>query len=148
MARTQLLSPDQAGDVTVSSQQTALAIDNLEKRLSRNRTVAWAVVVGLPVMGALASLAGGLPLFAGLMAGFFLVAASLVITRAVTRFVSQTLRLLVSARMVVTLVVAALLLAIGGAPWMAVVSAVLVWLVADRLLGRQALTELGKRKRE
>jgi len=50
--------------------------------------------------------------------------------------------------MVVTLVVAALLLAIGGAPWMAVVSAVLVWLVADRLLGRQALTELGKRKRE
>jgi hypothetical protein len=50
MARTQHLSPDQAGDVTVSSRQTALAIDHLEKRLPRNRTVAWPVVAGLPAL--------------------------------------------------------------------------------------------------
>ena len=45
--------------------------------------------------------------------------------------------------LVVTLIAAALLLGTGGAPWMAVVSSILVSLVADHLLSRHVLTDLG-----
>jgi hypothetical protein len=59
-------------------------------------------------------------------------------------FTGKTLRLLVTARLVVVLVVGALLFCAWGSAWVAIVSATLLWLVADRLLGRRALADLHK----
>jgi hypothetical protein len=125
----------------------ALRFDEVEQQLTRSPTIAWYVIVGLPSLGVLAALAAELPLFAVLMAGCFLLATTFVLARAMARFAGRTLRLLVAARMVVALVLGALLLTTGAAAWMAVVSGALLWLVADRLLGRAALTDLGRRRR-
>jgi hypothetical protein len=57
---------------------------------------------------------------------------------------AKTLRLLVTARLVIILVVGALLLCASGSAWVGVVSAVLLWLTADRLLARRALYDLWK----
>jgi hypothetical protein len=91
-----------------------------------------------------ASLTAGLPLFAALMAASFLLAAALVCRKAVATFTAKALRLLVAARLVLVLVLGALLFCASGSAWVAVVSAVLLWLTADRLLGRRALYDLWK----
>lgn len=78
------------------------------------------------------------------MAYGFLLAVGLVGRRAVTTFVGHTLRLLVAARLVLILTLGALLSGISGSAWAGVVSAALLWLVADRLLGRRALYDLWK----
>jgi len=57
-------------------------------------------------------------------------------------FTGKTLRLLVASRLVVVLVLGSLLFCATGSAWMCVVSATLLWLVADRLLGRRALFDL------
>jgi hypothetical protein len=95
-------------------------------------------------LGFLGALLAHLPLFAGLMAYVFLLAVALTCRRAIATFVGQTLRLLVAARLVVIATVGALLFCTSGSAWGAVVGAVLLWLVADRLLGRRALYDLWK----
>jgi amino acid transporter len=54
------------------------------------------------------------------------------------------LRLLVTARPVLILVLAALFACTSGNAWVTVVSNVVLWLIADRLLGRWALHHLEK----
>ncbi len=124
-----------------------LTIDDLEFYLLQSPTVARTLIFGLPALGVFASLLAEVPLFAALMAGCFLLATALMCRRALIRFTSHTLRLLVAARLVLILVVSALLFCETGAAWMGVVSALLLWLVADRLLGPLALRSLGNRTR-
>src|SRR5947209_7634288 len=121
-----------------------LSLDTLERRLARSSAFAWALIIGLPGLGVLASLSTGLPPFATLMAGCFLLATALVCRKALATFTGQALRLLVTARLVIVLVVGALLFCTSGSAWVGVVSAVLLWLTADRLLGRRALYDLWK----
>jgi hypothetical protein len=106
--------------------------------------VARVLTVGLPMLGMVASMFFGLPLFSVLMAGAFLFATTLVCRRAILTFASATLRLLIMGRVVLIFVLAALLFCSTGAAWTALVSAVLLWLVTDRLLGRRALHDLYK----
>lgn len=120
----------------------------LEHAVFTSRLVAWITILGLPALGILAALLAQLPLFAGLMACAFLLAVALIRRRALTTFVGRTLRLLVTARLVLILVVGALLYCTSGSAWSGVVVAVLLWLTADHLLGRSALLDLGKLTRE
>ena len=121
-----------------------LGLDDLERRLVRSKALARCIIAGLPTLGALASVFLGLPLFAALMAGCLLLATALTCHKALATFTGKTLRLLVTARLVVVLVVGALLFCTWGSAWMATVSATLLWLAADRLLGRRALSDLHK----
>src|SRR5438874_3867898 len=89
-----------------------------EKAGVLSKVVAWAVITGLPTLGLVASLYAQLPLFAALMAGCFLMATTVVCYRAITTFASTTLRLLVTARLMIVLVVAALLFCTTGFSWM------------------------------
>lgn len=125
-------------------QVVSFDLDNLERTLARSSTFALSVILGLPSLGVLFSLVLGLPFFAALMAGTFLFATGLTCRKALATFTGRALRLLVTARLVVILVLAALLCCTTGSAWVAVVSAVLIWLVADRLLGRRALYDLWK----
>ena len=108
----------------------------------RSPTASRVLIVGLPALGMLASLSFALPLFGTLMAGCFLLATTLVCRKAILAFTGATLRLLVNVRMVLLFVLAAMLFCTTGAAWMGLVSAVLLWLVSDRLLGRRALRDL------
>jgi hypothetical protein len=74
-------------------------------------------------------------------------ATGLTCRRALAAFTSQTLHLLATARVVVLLVFGALLFSAQGDVRAVVVSATLVWLVGDRLLGRDALYGLWQRLR-
>lgn len=116
----------------------------LEKAISTSKLFAWLIIAGLPALGIIATLCLHLPLFACLMAGCFLLATGLVCHKAVATFTGKTLRLLVTARLVIVLVLASLLFMTTGTIWTALVSSVLLWLVADRLLGRRALYDLFK----
>ena len=121
-----------------------LDLDHLERRALKSKAVAWGLIAALPALGIAASLTAGIPLFADLMAGSFLLATALVCRKALVAFTGKALRLLVTARLVIILVVGALLFCTSGSAWVGVVSAVLLWLTADRLLGRRALYDLWK----
>ncbi len=123
-------------------QSAPLNLEGLERALAGSRAFAWVLIAGLPILGMVASYFLELPLFASLMAGFFLLAVTLVCYKVLATFTGKTLRLLVTARLVVILVVGALLFFTGGSAWMCLVSATLLWLTADRLLGRRALYDL------
>jgi hypothetical protein len=99
-------------------------------------------------LGVVATLYLHLPLLACAMAGCFLLATGLVCHKAISTFTGKTLRLLVTARLVVVLVLAALLFMTTGTIWTALVSTILLWLVADRLMGRRALYDLWKFTRQ
>ena len=129
---------------TLASQAGSLDLDDLERRALQSKAVAWGLIAGLPTLGIAASLTVGVPPFAALMAGCFLLATALVCRKALVTFTGKTLRLLVTARLVIVLVVGALLFCTSGSAWVGVVSAVLLWLTADRLLGRRALYDLWK----
>ncbi len=122
----------------------SLNLDDFERRVQRSPVVACVLILGLPALGALAALAAAMPPFAALMAGSFLFASALVCRKALTTFTGRTLRVLVTARLVIVLVLGALLLCASGSAWVGVVSALLLWLTADRLLGRRALYDLWK----
>ena len=62
-------------------------------------------------------------------------------------FTGRALQLLVAARFTVVVVVGALLFGTTGSAHLALASAVLQWLAADRLLGRRALFGLWKATR-
>ena len=128
--------------IAPASQPSRFDRQALEQSTARSRAGAWWLIAGLPALGITASLYAQLPLFAALMAGCFLLATTLVCHKAMATFTSKTLRLLVTARLVLVLVVGALLFCTSGGAWMAVVSAVLLWLAADCLLGRGARAEL------
>lgn len=119
-------------------------LDDFERRVRRSPAVAWGLIVGLPALGVLVALVAALPLFAALMAGSFLFATALVCRTVLATFAGRTLRLLVTARLVIVLVLGALLFCTVGSAWVAVVSALLLWLTTDRLLGRRALYDLWK----
>lgn len=108
-----------------------LNLDNLERSLARSTAFAWCLIAGLPSVGIVFSLVVGLPFFAALMAGSFLLATALTCRRALATFAGRALRLLVTARLVLILVLGAMLLCTSGSAWVAVVSVVLLWLVAD-----------------
>jgi hypothetical protein len=136
--------------VTVSTAPALDAPDQIEAMqhwLLHSPAVSAVLIVGLPVAGMLSSLFLHLPLFATFMASAFLLATSLVCRRAILTFAGTTLRLLVTARTVLILVLAALLFCATGAVWTALVSALVLWFVSDRLLGRRALHDLWKRCR-
>jgi len=139
--------PDLSSSVAVDSQKSQLNLDELERTLARSTAFAWVLIVGVPALGMLASLVAQLPLFAALMACTFLFVTSLTCRKALVTFAGRTLRLLVTARLVIVLVLGALLLCTSGNTWFGVVSAVLLWLTADRLLGRRALYDLWKSTR-
>ena len=119
-------------------------VEQLQNWLLRSPTASRVLIVGLPALGMLASLSLTLPLFGTLMSGCFLFATTLVCRRAILTFTGATLRLLVMARMVLLFVLAAMLFCTTSAAWMGIVSAVLLWLVSERLLGRRALRDLFK----
>jgi hypothetical protein len=143
-------SPAPAGHAAQAAPAQPPAAADLGRSVARSKAFAWCVLGGLPALGLLASVAAGLPLFAAFMACCFLLATALAGYRALATFTAQTLRLLVTARLVIVLVVAALLFGVSGHAWVGVISAVLLWLTADRLLGRRALYDLWKavRKRQ
>jgi hypothetical protein len=113
-------------------------VEQLQTWLLRSPTASRVLVIGLPALGMLASLLYALPIFGTMMAGCFLFATTLICRKAILTFTGTTLRLLVMARMVL----AALLFCSSGVAWVGLVSAVLLWLVSDRLLGRRALHDL------
>lgn len=121
-----------------------LDLQALERTVATSKLFAWCIIAGLPALGIVATLCLKLPLFASLMAGCFLLATALVCHKAVATFTGKTLRLLVTARLVIVLVLASLLFLTTGTVWTALVSTVLLWLVADRLMGRRALYDLWK----
>lgn len=123
---------------------TSLDLTGLEHALVRSKAFAWGLIVGLPVVGTGLTLHLGLPLFAALMAGCFLLATTVVTTKAIATFTGKTLRLLVAARLVVVMILASVLFFATGSAWNGIVSATLLWLVADRVLGRRALYDLWK----
>ena len=137
-------SPAPAGHAAPAAPAQAPAAADLAQSVARSKAFPWCVLGGLPALGLLASVAAGLPLFAAFMACCFLLATALAGYRALATFTAQTLRLLVTARLVVVLVVGALLFCTSGSAWVAVVSATLLWLAADRMLGRRALSDLHK----
>ena len=117
-------------------------VEQLQTWLLRSPTASRSLIIGLPALGMIASLSFALPLFGTMMAGCSLFATTLVCRRALLTFAGATLRLLVMARMVLLFVLAAMLFCTTGSAWMVLVSAVLLWLVSDRLLGRRALHDL------
>ena len=119
----------------------------LLERLALSKRAAGCVITFLPLAGLLTSLFFGLPVFAALMAGCLLLAAALTCGQAVVACTGQALRLLVSARLVLLLVLAALLFCATGSLWAALVSALLLWLCCERLLGRHTLHEMRVRLR-
>ncbi len=127
---------------TALLQARPMSLDELEREVVTSKTVARSLIVGLPLLGILASLFFGVPLFAALMSGCFLLATAYVCRQALVRFTGRTLRLLVAGRLVIALVVGAMLSCATGAAWAGMVSALLRWLTADRLLGRHALQDL------
>jgi hypothetical protein len=133
-----------APPATAAAQAGALAPNDLGRRLARSHAFATLLATGLPTLGLLVCLVAGLPPFAALMAACFLLAAAVVCRDALAAFAGRTLRLLVTARVVLVAVVAAVLFCAEGGARMAVVAAVLLWLTADRLLGRHALHDLRK----
>ena len=110
--------------------------------LLRSPTASRSLIIGLPALSMLASLSFALPLFGTVMAGCFLFATTLICRRAILTFTGATLRLLVMGRIVLLFVLAAMLFCTTGGAWTCLVSAVLLWLVSDRLLGRRALRDL------
>lgn len=119
-------------------------LESVEHAMSRSPSLARCIIVGLPALGILASLVTGLPPFAAFMAASFLLATALTCGKALVMFAGGVLRLLVAARLVIILVLGALLFGATGAAWMALVSTVLLWLAAERLLGRQPMQEMRK----
>jgi hypothetical protein len=78
------------------------------------------------------------------MAGSFLLAVVLIGRKALVTFTGETLRLLVTARLVIVLVLVALFVCTSGSVCVAIVSSVVLLLTADRLLGGRALHALSK----
>jgi len=127
-----------------ADQAEAFDLDHLVRDVQRSRAANLALVFGLPALGVVATLVAGLAPFAALMAAGFLCAARLVLRTALLTFTGQALRLLVAARFVLVVVAGALLFCASGSAWAGVVSALVLWLTAGRLLGRRALRDLWK----
>ena len=136
-------SPTPAAALATDAEQP-LTLDVLGRRAATSTAVAWGVLAGLPAVGVLAALVAGLPLFAAVMAGCFLLSAGFVCRKALATFTGRTLQLLVAARFTIVVIVGALLFGTTGSAHLALASAVLLWLAADRLLGRRALYDLWK----
>ena len=134
--------PSTSANAAHADQVEPDGVEQLQNWLLSSPTASRVLIVGLPLLGMIASLSLALPLFGALMAGCFLLATTLVCRRAILTFTGATLRLLVMGRMVLLFVVGAMLFCLTGAAWMCLVSAVLLWLVSDRLLGRRALRDL------
>lgn len=144
MSTATLVPPAQPQSVPAQPQSLA----DLEQKLAASKSIAWCVIAGLPALGLLVSLQFGLPLFAALMSACFLLGTVLVCHKALATFAGKTLRLLVAARLVIVFVAGAVLFCAGGSAWTGFVSATLLWLVADRLLGRRALHDLWRLVRQ
>jgi hypothetical protein len=126
-----------------------LDLQNREHSVATSKHFAFLIIAGLPAFGIIiAALSLALPLFACLMAGCFLFATALVCHKAIASFTGKTLRLLVTARLVIILVLASLLFLATGTMWTALISTVVLWLVAYRLMGRRALHDLWKLTRK
>jgi hypothetical protein len=122
----------------------SLDLEALQRAVATSKTFALCIIFGLPALGLLAALVCEIPLFAALVASGFLFGTGLVGHKALATFTGVVLRLLVGARLVIVLVVAGLLFCASGCVWTGVVSALLLWLTTDRLLGRRALYDLYK----
>jgi hypothetical protein len=125
-----------------------LDLQGLERAVATSKLLAWLIITGLPLLGIVAALWLLLPLFACLMAGSFLFATALICHKAIATFTGKLLRTLTAARLVIVLVLATTLFMTTGTIWTALVSTVLLWLVADRLMGRRALYDLWKLTRK
>lgn len=125
-----------------ASQSSQVDVDELERQIVVSPVLAKLIVAGLPVLGLFAALFHGLSAFAALVTSGFLCATVLVCRRALVTFTGEVLSLLVAARGVILIAVGLLLVVSSGASWKCVVAGLLIWLVADRLLGRLALRQL------
>src|SRR4051794_28993204 len=94
--------------------QDEAPLASLDSRLARSPAFARLLITGLPLLGLMLSLASGLPLFAALMSGCFLLGTALACRRAMATFAGKTLRLLVASRVVFVLVLGAVLLCVTG----------------------------------
>jgi hypothetical protein len=142
--RSTVESTDLCPNPTAATHAVPPSLAVLERSALRSRVAAWSIIVGLPALGFLASLFTGLSLFAAIMAASFLLATSVVCGKAMATYTGKLLRLLVAARLVIVVVAGAMLFCTSGSAWVAVVSAVVLWLAADRMLGRRALYDLWK----
>lgn len=116
----------------------------LEHGVADSKLFARCIIAGFPLLGIIATLSLGLSLFASLLAGSFMLAIGVPCHKAVSTFAGKTLRLLITARLVIVPVLTSLLFLTMGAVWTALVCTVLLWLVADRLLGQRAFDDLYK----
>src|SRR6478609_6939084 len=89
------LSPDPT-TIIQAGQPEADLIEIVVGWLISSRLVAWFLVGGLPALGVVASLSVGLPPFAALMGGCFLVVTSLICRRAILTVAGTALAILVS----------------------------------------------------
>ena len=121
-----------------------LDLQALEKAVATSKGFALFIIFGLPLIGVVSAAALTMNPLAALGAGVFLFYTSCICHRAVMTFTGRTLRILVAARLVLVMAVAALLGLTTGTVWATVVSSILLWLVADRLMGRRALYDLWK----
>jgi hypothetical protein len=131
--------------VAVRAQAFSLpVVENADRMMSTNKKLAWALALVLPAVCMAAALFVLLPVVGALFGLVFLTTAFLNAYRGIKRFTGKTLRLLVSGRVAVVATTAVLILGGGfGVSYMVTACAV-VWLVADRLLGRLALARLEK----
>ena len=133
---------------TLAPDSGGLDLVALETAVRTSTTFACMIIPGLPLAGIIAACPLNMPPFAALMSGCFLFATGLTCHRAVAAFAGKSLRLLVAARLVIVLVLASLLVVSTGSAWAGLVSGLLTWLVADRLLGRAALRDLWRMTRK
>src|SRR5436309_1817034 len=123
MSHTHLSQPDPAA-VAQAAQPEPDLVDVGTQGLMSSSVVAWLLIGGLPALGLVASLSVGLPPFAALMAGAFLVATSLVCRKAILTVAGTALAILVGARLVIVFVLACLLAFTTGQVWMGLVSTI------------------------
>ena len=115
--------------------------------MTTSPAAALAVALGLTALVFVAALTAGLPLLGSTFTSGLTLVALFLFGRALVAFTGKLLRLLVLARAAVLLAVGLLLFVSTGAAWVGVVSALLLWLAADRLLGGCALRDLEWRTR-
>src|SRR5262245_19487665 len=110
-----MTTPTAAPEPTHAPEPGGLDLDALEGAIRSSTLFAWLIIAGLPLAGLAAALWLNLPTFACLMSGAFLLAAGLTCHRGIAACTGKVVRLLVTARLVIVLVLASLLLVATGA---------------------------------
>ncbi len=130
-----------------STQSASSDFSQAEDALLHSPRTNLITALGLPLLGILFTATIGLPAYVIMFASGFLMATGMIAVRAIVTFVGKTLKLLVACRLVIVGILGALLMCVTAPLWPILISAVVLWLVAEKLLGKRALLGLWKRMR-